>query len=52
MEFGFIMELDGVEEDDQVERSWFPGDDTAEKVVREVDDAGGGAGLDRLKLGD
>lgn len=44
------MELDGVKEDDQRERSGFGSDDTAKEVVVEVDDAGGGAGSDGLEF--
>ena len=54
VEFGLVMELSGVEEDeDRVGPGSFGGrEETAEGVIVKVDQAGFGSGLKRQKLGD
>lgn len=50
-EFGLVVEVEGVEEDEEGV-GFGGGEEAGEGLVGEVDDAGGGLGLEAEKLGD
>lgn len=52
LEFGFVVELGGVEEDEEGERAGtWEGEDAGKKVVGEADGGGGGEGFEVGEFG-